>query len=50
MGSQVFLPVADPLSLVDLEAEIVRLRSDLPHYQRRAGSVAKLFFRECWHL
>ena len=35
MGSQVFLPVADSLSPVDLEAEIVRLRRDLPHCQRR---------------
>jgi uncharacterized protein YigA (DUF484 family) len=31
VGSQVFLPAADSLSPVDLEAEIVRLRSDLQH-------------------
>jgi hypothetical protein len=35
MGSQVFLPVADSRSPVDLEAEIVRLRSDLQHCQSR---------------
>jgi hypothetical protein len=35
MGSQVFLPAADSRSPVDLEAEIVRLRSDLQHCQRR---------------
>ena len=31
MGSQVFLPAADSRSPVDLEAELVRLRRDLPH-------------------
>jgi hypothetical protein len=35
MGSQVFLPAMDSLSPVDLEAEIVRLRSDLQHCQSR---------------
>jgi hypothetical protein len=35
MGSQVFLPAADSRSPVDLEAEIVRLRSDLQHCQSR---------------
>jgi hypothetical protein len=35
MGSQVFLPAADALSPVDLQAEIVRLRRDLQQGQRR---------------
>ena len=35
MGSQVFLPAADPLSPDALQAEIVRLRRDLQHCQRR---------------
>ena len=35
MGSQIFLPAADSRSPVDLQAEIVRLRSDLQHCQRR---------------
>jgi hypothetical protein len=36
MRSQVFLPAADSRSPVDLEAELVRLRRDLPHGQSRA--------------
>ena len=35
MGSQVFLPAADPLSPGALQAEIVRLRRDLQQCQRR---------------
>ena len=35
MGSQVFLPAADPLAPGALQAEIVRLRRDLQHCQRR---------------